>query len=262
MKNQPFQVAYIDAFAGAGITEIKRTEIESELLFDESEFLREDEDYRHGSPLIALDTQPRFDRFIFIEQNSGSLASLREQISLRSQEIQKKVIVQSGDANVCLMELCDKKWTSHRAVAFLDPFALQVKWETIEAIAKTKAIDMWLLFPSMAVNRMLPRSGKVPPAWETKLTKLFGETKWKEVFYQKETSLFDEELVLKTPRIFDVISDYVTERLASVFSGVNKKPLILRNQSGAPLFLFCFASGNQKGSKIAVKIAQHIINKS
>lgn len=262
MKHQPFKVAYIDAFAGAGLREIKKIESDSELLFDEADFLQEDEDYRHGSPLIALDTQARFDRFIFIEQNVGSLKSLQDQIALRPPELRKKVIIQSGDANECLKELCEKKWQSHRAVAFLDPFALQVKWETIEAIAKTEAIDMWLLFPAMAVNRMLPRSGKIPVTWEKKLTELFGETGWKEVFYQRENSLFDDELVSKTPAIFDVISEYVTERLASIFSGVNKQPLILRNRTGSPLFLLCFASGNRKGSKIALKIAQHIINKS
>ena len=43
--------------------------------------------------------------------------------------------------------MCDKDWSLHRAVLFLDPYGMQVEWATIEAVAKTKAIDLWLLFP-------------------------------------------------------------------------------------------------------------------
>ncbi len=37
---------------------------------------------------------------------------------------------------------------------------MQVDWKTIEAVAATKAIDLWLLFPlGVGVNRLLTRSG-------------------------------------------------------------------------------------------------------
>jgi hypothetical protein len=32
-------------------------------------------------------------------------------------------------------------------VLFLDPYGMQVDWTTIEAIARTKAIDLRVLFP-------------------------------------------------------------------------------------------------------------------
>ena len=41
-------------------------------------------------------------------------------------------------------DLCHKDWSSHRAVLFLDPYGMQVEWTTIEAIARTGAIDLWL----------------------------------------------------------------------------------------------------------------------
>lgn len=120
---------------------------------------------------------------------------------------------------------------------------------------------MWLLFPAMAVNRMLPRNGVLPEQWVTKLNETFGSTDWRDIFYRKDDDLFGEEFVSKTPQIFSNLSDYITKRLGTVFAGVHKKPLILRNSTGAPLFLLCFASGNPRGWRIAVDIAQNIIDK-
>lgn len=145
MKNQPFKTAYIDAFAGSGAQE------------GEDE---EGKTYRHGSPLIALNTEPGFDHFIFIEKDQAKLDQLRNQVEEKGFG-SRQIEYQCGDANEKLRTLCGKDWKSHRAVAFLDPFALQIEWTTIQAIAKTHSIDMWLLFPSMAVNRMLIRKGEM-----------------------------------------------------------------------------------------------------
>ena len=115
----------------------------------------------------------------------------------------------------------------------------------------------------MAVNRMLPKSGEIPQQWADRLTHLFGEDNWREVFYPKQgADLFGEEITGKVPRIFDALSEYVTNRLQTVFADTVKKPLVLRNRKGAPLFLLCFACGNPKGAKIATGIASHIIDKS
>ncbi|MDA0766527.1 MAG: three-Cys-motif partner protein TcmP [Verrucomicrobia bacterium] len=224
LKHTSFKLAYIDAFAGAGLREVEDTE--SEDWFDE-DFREEEERYRHGSPLIALANDPPFDAFIFIERDPFSIRTLQEQIENMWGEEGKKVSYLQGDANEHLMDLAEKNWKGHRAVAFLDPFALEVSWPTIEKIAETQAIDMWLLFPAMAVNRMLPKSGAVPMKWAERLTRLFGEENWREVFYPKEpANLFGEEVVGKVPKVFDALSAYVTNRLQTVFAGTHDKPLV------------------------------------
>lgn len=212
--------------------------------------------------MIALETEPGFDRFIFIEQDPESIKKLRDEVSSNFPAKTDLVSFEIGDANEVLRKLTAGNWSKHRAVAFLDPFAVHVTWETIERIARTQAIDMWLLFPAMAINRMLPRSGEIPEKWAAKLTATFGTEDWRSVFYQKhEVDLFGDESVSKVPKVFDRLSEFITLRLKSVFAGVNTKPLILRNSGGAPLFLLCFACGNPKGAPIALKIAQHIIDK-
>ena len=52
-------------------------------------------------------------------------------------------------------------------MAFLDPFGASVEWSVIEAIAATKAVDLWILFPYHAVNRMLVNDSKPSKAWGT-----------------------------------------------------------------------------------------------
>ena len=259
LKNTPFKLGYIDAFAGAGTREVNQGQDEGWL---DEQLASDDAKYRHGSPLIALDNVPAFDSFIFIERDASSLERLKEEVVAHKPALVAKTKFLHGDANIHLQGLAAKEWKAHRAVAFLDPFALHVTWETIEKIAKTQAIDMWLLFPAMAVNRMLPKSGEIPETWAAKLTQTFGDEGWRDVFYQKATAdLFGDEQLTKVARFFDRLSDYVTHRLKTVFAGVHAKPLILRNSAKAPLFLLCFACGNPGAVKIATGIAQHIINK-
>ena len=260
LSKAPFERIYIDAFAGAGTVEIAASE-PAESWFDE-ELAAEDEGYRHGSPLIALGIEPSFHRFIFIERDISSIASLRKQVADYYPDKLDSILFLQDEANEALQSITGKgNWKSQRAVAFLDPFALHVKWETIEAIARTEAIDMWLLFPAMAVNRMLPRNGVVPKQWADKLTETFGSKDWESFFYERQHDMFGEETISKQPKIFEKLSEFITMRLKKVFAGANTKPLILRNSTGAPLFLLCFACGNPKGAPIALRIANHIINR-
>ncbi|WP_423908754.1 three-Cys-motif partner protein TcmP [Candidatus Spongiihabitans sp.] len=161
----------------------------------------------------------------------------------------------------------NENWKSHRAVAFIDPFATQVKWNTIEKMASTKAIDLWLLFPAMAVNRMLTKTGGMPDQWQERLTECFGTDEWQPVFYQKkrQSTLFeDESSIEKVANIFEILSQFVNGRLRTIFPSVSNNNLVLKNSKNSPLFLLCFACSNPnpKAFGLAVKIANHIIDTS
>ena len=268
LSRSRFERIYIDAFAGAGVRCIeadRKLNDENDLgLMEAERDAKEDAAVRHGSPLQALATEPGFHRFIFIEQAEASIDELKKQVAQSGLLGSRQVEYHTGDANDVLNGLTSQQWDSKRAVAFLDPFALHVKWSTVEAIAKTQAIDMWLLFPAMAVNRMLPRSGRVPPVWAERLDETFGDTTRRSEFYEvaHSTDLFGDEAFDKTPRPFERLSTYLTKRLATVFASTHKEPLMLRTSSGSPLFLLCFGCGNPKGAPIAKRIAQHLINKS
>lgn len=259
LKKQRLSVEYIDGFAGAGQLEAGVSGPSDELLNVESS--PESANYRHGSPVIALETDPPFSTFHFIEKSQPALDSLRAQVE-QAGHAGKRIHYRCGDANAELKAVCLGNWDARRAVAFLDPFAMHLSWATIETIAATKAIDMWLLFPAMAVNRMMARNGQIPPSWETKLNDFFGCGDWRNAFYEDEgADLFGTASVRKLEDFFENLRKFITQRLQTAFPGALEKPLILRNSAKAPIFFLCFACANPslKAQAAAMRIAAHIV---
>jgi three-Cys-motif partner protein len=262
-KTQYYRFAYIDAFAGTGYVKDKsKRPHDNPLLIEYDEEAKE---YIKGSVKVALESEPHFDQYIFIELDQKKTDELKKMIKREHPELENKITIRNDDANKIIRELCARNWDKHRAVLFLDPFGMEVEWKTIEAIAGTKAIDLWILFPlGVSVNRLLMRErDAIPDSWSNGLDKIFGNHDWFDIFYQvkKESTLFgDDEAVIKTAN-FDIIASYYIQRLKEIFAGVVEEPMYLYNSTHNPIFLFCFASGNPKGSKTAIKIARDIIGK-
>lgn len=223
------------------------------------------EDFHTDSAKIALEVTPRFAQYVFIEQDAGKCAELKK-LKAEFPDKAKDIYIFNEDANVAIKRFCEPSWKNNnlRAVLFLDPFGMNVAWQTIEAIAKTEAIDMWYLFPlGIGVNRLLTKDGKIPDAWQRKLDSMFGSADWKDIFYKTEQipSLFGDNEVTEKTAGFQQIADYFVERLKSIFAGVAKEPLLLYNSRGNPLYLLCFACGNknEKAKSLALKIAGSIL---
>ena len=212
-----------------------------------------------------MESEPKFYKYIFIELDEKKAIQLSDMIKSEHPELEKDIKIENDDANKVIQNLCKKDWNKHRAVLFLDPFGMEVKWATIEAIAKTKAIDLWILFPlGISVNRMLMKKrDEIPQEWSDSLDKIFGTHDWFNAFYtkQKQETLFGIQEEIKKTANFDKIATYYIKRLKEVFSGVIENPMYLYNSTNNPIFLFCFASGNKRGSKVAIKIAREIIEK-
>ena len=260
MLNQQFQTVYIDAFAGTGYRELRKSSKSQELMLPE---LADDEPqgFMDGSAKIALTIEPPFNRYIFVEMSRAKAAKLEE---LQALYPDKQITIQKREANEYLQTICAKPiWDHHRAVLFLDPFGMEVRWDTIEAIATTKAIDLWYLFP-LGANRMLTRDGDISEDWQAHLTRLLGTKDWYNAFYQRprEVNLFGEDEVLQKCGSYPVVAEFFVNRLKGVFPGVAENPLTLCNSLGTPLFLLCFAMANpsEKARKAALGIAQHILN--
>jgi len=264
MKSRQFSVAYIDAFAGTGYVNTKQKMIQSLFPeFAESEV----RDFIKGSARTALEIQPPFNKYIFIEKNKKHFTEL-EKLKTDFPNLADRIQPVNAEANKYIINLCNKNWTKNRAVMFLDPYGMQVNWETIEAIAKTQAIDLWILFPlGVAVNRLLKRNGDIRVGRKKRLDSIFGDSGWYEAFYKKNEipSLFSlihseekNESWTKTAN-FNSIGEYYNNRLASVFPKVAPNPLPLYSSSNNPLYLLCFAAANPRAADTAVKIARDIL---
>lgn len=212
LKNMPFTLMYIDAFAGTGYRNIK---VEDKQGFGLTDLAGEDAKAFHdGSAKIALLTDPRFGEYYFIEQDSVKCTEL-EKLKDEFPEKAADIHIVNDDANAALKRICVSmmKQRNLRAVLFLDPFGMNVSWDTIEAIARTEAIDMWYLFPlGVGVNRLLTKDGNIPEPWQRKLDSIFGDTGWREAFYKKEViaGLFENvEVTRKTGDLKGPVNSFV-----------------------------------------------------
>lgn len=260
-----FRTTYVDAFAGTGQHVPSGALPVESALIPEVNSDPEASAFKKGSAAIALEVQPEFDRYIFIEadpEKAEELDALRLQHSDKSARIR----IVREDANDALMRFArETNWDSNRAVVFLDPYGMSVEWSTIEALGHTKAIDLWVLFPlGQAVNRLLMKHQLPPEGWADALTRCFGTDEWKAEFYEAsaQMSLLEEAPSVQKVATFQSIADFFKRRLGTCFSGVAGNSLRLCNSRNVPLFLLCFAAANEKGAKTAIKIADHILGGS
>lgn len=260
---RPFRKAYIDAFAGTGYRTLRREpegEDSSEQLLFPDLADAAPQQLLDGSARLALKVEPRFDSYIFIDRDVERCREL-EALKAEFPDVASSIRVEAGEANKEIRKICAKNWKSHRAVLFLDPYGMQVEWQTIEAIARTKAIDLWLLFPlGIGVSRLLTRSGEIPKAWRSRLDALLGTTDWYEEFYKTRpaTTLFGTEEERLEKATNESIGRYFNDRLKKIFAGV-AEPGVLRNSSNCPLYLLCYATGNKNAVPIALNIANHLL---
>lgn len=253
LKNQSFRRIYIDAFAGTGDrTDERRKTLP---LLDLPEF----DAVAKGSARLALEVEPPFHRYVLIEQAShraSELASLSSEFSGRNIEII------NDDANSAIAALCKKTdWKNTRGVVFLDPYGLQVTWETLVVIAATRALDVWILFPSgMGLNRLLTKSGDIRQEWQDTLDRSLGTTEWRDAFYSKEeeVDLFEGTRSRKVKDASPAkLEQFYLDRLRTIFPTVMKNCVRLTNSKNQTMYLLSFASASPspKVKALATKLA-------
>ena len=206
LKEQAFQLIYVDAFAGAGSYQVGLNYTE-----DYGDF----QELHNGSPRIALGILDKpFDRLLFIERDPDRCVALE---NLRASFPDRRIEIRNEDANDALPDFCGKLGNYDRAVVFLDPFATQVSWATVERLARTEKIDCWILFPLMAIERMLPTSKEPSEALARQLDRIFGGREHWADFYnespQQRLSLVDEGPLQESRRGSEQISARYRKRL-------------------------------------------------
>ncbi len=257
-----FKISYLDAFAGAGVRVAPEAQA-SEPGFPE---LTEPDAaaFRSGSARVALEVRPPFHRYVFVERDRASSARL-EDLKLEFPDLADRIQIHRSESNTFVRTWCSSMSERRdRAVLFLDPYGMQVEWATIQAIAETRAIDLWVLFPlGAAVNRLLTRTSPPPPYWAGSLDRLFGTDTWRAAFYASspQLTMFGDDPTNEKIADFTMIGRYFIRRLESVFAGVAPNPLALYNSRGVPIYLLCFAAGNPKAADLAVRIAGDILRR-
>ena len=199
-----------------------------------------------------------FDKYVFSEADPRRYYILTE---LRREFPARDITVHNEDANVMLPRFCESLQPLDRAVVFLDPFATSVSWSSVEAIARTKKIDCWILFPVGAIARMMPTDDQPRESWAIQLDRIFGSREHWQDFYRlsAQLSFFESDPGYERPGGSGPIADRYRERLESVFHTVAPTRRILKNYRNSPMFELFFVASNPEGARPAVRIADHIL---
>lgn len=253
------QLWYIDAFAGTGERTVVIPGRAADMFGPEVE---EKIERRRGSARIAIDISPPFHRLIFMDMRPKHCAALRE---LQATNPDRHIDVVPGDANAAIIDLISKhQWAGTRAVMFLDPYGMSVDWRTLEAIRKTKAIDVWYLVSLAGLFRQATRDAEdLDDSKRAALTRMIGTPDWEKDWYQltSRTNLFGDvdEKLARTAEVDDMEA-YFGQRLRTLFPKV-LPPLRLNDDRGIPQFALFFAISNPepKAIGLAAKIASHIL---
>lgn len=260
--DRPFRLHFIDAFAGTGYVDIKSGEQAGERV--------------QGSALRALSVEDRpFDQIELIELDRAKADDLRRQVA----DHQDRVRITIGDANEKVVGICRALGSGDRAVVLFDPATTDLNWTTVEAVAKTGRCGVWILFPLGDVRRDLARTER--PAKDSpdgqRLTRVLGTDAWFDRYFistgveQAKQSSLDIDLAPSisvggehwaSPEGTDWILDIYRESLARVFPDELVLSRELTNSRNSPMFSLLFGCANQRGAKIANRIAKGALRRA
>jgi three-Cys-motif partner protein len=249
------QLWYIDAFAGTGSRTV-RVEARDGDLFDEPERIEQ----RRGSAQIAIDVEPQFDRLVFMDIKPAHCAALRE---LRDRHRDRQIVVVEGDANRAIQaEITWNGWKHARVAMFLDPYGMDVEWKTLQAIAATKAIDVWFLFSLSGLYRQATRrSSDIDPDKRAAITRILGTQAWERELYSDmgQGDMFGGEEKQRTADVRG-LERYVKGRLETIFAKVFEPKALPADQKPQRFSLFlCISNPEPKALGLATRVADYIL---
>lgn len=167
------------------------------------------------------------------------------------------IYLYEGDCNTILPRDVFPKveWRNYRrALCLLDPYGLHLSWETIQAAAITRTIDLFLNFPISDMNRnvLLKDPSKVHPSQVDRMNFYWGDDSWREVAYEERLTLFGTILVKSTNYR---VAEGFRLRLREVagFDYV-PQPIPMRNTIGTTVYYLFFASHQPLAQRIVEDI--------
>jgi three-Cys-motif partner protein len=234
-KHKRLKFSFIDAFAGAGWV-----------------VLRDSGEIKPGSSILALDIEPKFNHYHFIEMDHARAERLRKLTDMRSD-----VTVYEGDCNTILLRDVFPKCLYNdycRALCLFDPYELNPRWDVVETAGRMGSLEIFLNFMIMDVNRnvLWDDPDGVKPGQVERMNTFWGDDSWREAVYEARRGLFGDMI---GKRSNDAIIQAYRKRLKEKagFKFV-PDPMQMRNMKGVPIYYLFFASHKESGNRIATAI--------
>jgi three-Cys-motif partner protein len=234
---------YIDAFAGSGVN----------IKLDKDQV-----SYVKGSVLRAIECNPPFDAFWFIELSPERARHLHK---IKEQHSNKIINIVQDEANKVINEQIVPEFdykSRKRGLVFLDPYGLQINWDTLVALSKAKTFDVLINFSLMGVTRILKRDE--PPSGKNLelLKRIMGNIDWVDKLYNPspQLNIFGKQEISREIIRVEHLANVYMEQLKQCFKFVSDF-FIMRNSKNSPLYALYLVSHNET----AVKITNDIFKK-
>lgn len=268
LRNQDFELWYIDAFAGTGSRTAKHETgglLEGGPIGVREEILA-------GSARRAIEVQPIFHHLVLMDRRPSHYRAL---CALAAEHPSRDIRVLKGDANDKIHEVISAPpWRSHprawaqRALVFLDPYGMTVRWPTLEALAATKRADVWYLVNLKGVVQQLAHDhAALDEVKRRSLSEFFGTPKWEGEFYkfsEGNSDLFSAMCPERGQRAAtkEDVAGYYRQRLGTLFGYVST-PLSLRVKAQDDYFqLYCMSNNeSEKARALIARGAEAVIAK-
>lgn len=248
LKNKSWRTIYFDGFAGGGRAAIRRDQRPNDppTLFEDDRSIDKDErELIDGSPRVALSIPYQFDRYVFVDPDPVRSTELQ----VLQKEHGEKVVVLDSTASEGVDWLLRQniKKSTHRGIAFLDPFGAKLDWDSVAKLASTGLFEVIINFAlDMSIVRVLANSAELPETWEARLDRYFGGREWFDEVYHRPEELFGSGEMQKRHDYRERLLELYRSKLREAFGHVST-PRLIRNTRGAPLYYLLWAGPHKKG---------------
>ncbi len=222
---------YIDAYAGPGYHLSKTS---GELV--------------EGSPLIALNVNPPFHEYHFIDAEPRRAEQLRQLAGNRDD-----VFIYSEDCNkVLISDIFPRAQYGHfrRALCLLDPYNINLSWQVIEAAGKAQSLEIFMNLMIMDINRnaMRRNPSKSIQSKMDQLTRLWGDESWKDAGYSIEGNLFSEPEKVSNEEFAEAFRERLEKKAGFKYVPT---PMPMRTKSNSTIYYLYFASQKPVAARIS-----------
>ncbi len=237
ISSKNLRAYYIDGFSGGGVHIRKET----------------------GERVLStarriLQIEPRFERYIFVDFDPHKAQAMQRACNGRDDA---QVIC--ADANMVLpSEIFPQvRYDEYkRALCFLDPYKMLLDWQVLKAAASTRAIEVFIHFPTVDVQRNALRHdrSKVRADDRARMTAMWGDASWESIAYANIAGLFGP---IEERQPIDKLIEEFRMRLKKLagFKFVSKALPMLNRKNGIVYHLI-FATQNETAVKIATEIME------
>lgn len=243
---------YLDAFAGEGAGRDRLTDAE----FDGSARIA-------AAAIANNESDFCFTYLRFVELNRGRADDIRSKF--RADFPGRDIDVLPGDCNEVIPRLLaamPEEFTWLPTFAFLDPFGIELRWDTIRALADHKRdhkykVELFMLFATPAIMRiagLTPEKALVDA--DIRLTGLFGCNDWEPIVEARRQHRIGGD------QAREAFVNVMRWRLVNDLGYQRTHILEFRNSRGGPLYHMVFATDHEAGDRIMANLYATAANRN